>query len=196
MKRANSKSHAAKFFQAVRERTVSEPIAWQMTADSLLRAAREICQLVVSDHSKSQASVGTPVQPSLVPVYMMLIGLAIENLAKAIYVAKALALGIEKPNPERFVHQLLELFEEIHFDINETEVFLIERLEVFVTWAGRYPVPKKSSEMLPRDLPSGGYGIRTFVSIGEIQHIEDLVARLEIALEQAKSEKRNGAKAG
>jgi hypothetical protein len=167
-----------------------------MTADSLLRAARQIRQLVVSDHSQPQATVGTPVQPSLVPVYMMLMGLAIENLAKAIHVAKSLASGIEKPNPERFVHQLLELFEEIHFDINETEVFLIERLEVFVTWAGRYPVPKKSSEMLPRDLPSGGYGIRSYVSIGEIQQIEDLILRLEIALEQAKSEKRNGAKAG
>jgi hypothetical protein len=196
MKRENCKSHAAKFFQAMRERTVSEPTAWQMTADSLLRAARQICQLVVSDHSQPQASVGTPVQPNLVPVYMMFMGLAIENLAKAIFVAREHYFGQENSKPESLGHKLLDLFDRIQFEVNEAEYFLVERLEIFVVWAGRYPVPKSAKDMLPRVVPPGGHSVRTYLSIGEIQHIEDLVARLEIALEQAKSEKRNGAKAG
>jgi len=72
------------------------------------------------------------------PVYVMLVGLAMENLAKGVLVAK---------NPQHFsdgkkpTHRLTKYIKECGLCLSAKQVALLPEVEACVVWAGRYPVP-------------------------------------------------------
>lgn len=70
------------------------------------------------------------------------------------------------------------MLERAGITLNEAESYLVERLEVFVTWAGRYPIPLTLEGYLPRTAPHGGSGsLRTYIS-SDPDMIESLAERL------------------
>jgi hypothetical protein len=75
-------------------------------------------------------------------------------------------------------HDLLRLLGRAGITLNEAESYLVERLEVFVTWAGRYPIPLTLEGYLPRTAPHGGSGsLRIYLS-SDPDMIECLPERL------------------
>lgn len=76
----------------------------------------------------------------------LLFGLSIENLVKAIRLRKRLD---QQPDGEiKFPgngHQMKKLLDGIQFRPTPDEADLVQRLEQFVIWSGKYPVPKSES---------------------------------------------------
>lgn len=71
---------------------------------------------------------------------MFLVGLAMENLAKAVHVARTRsAVGGDRLIDDLKTHSLLHLLGRVGIELDADEAYLVERLETFVTWAGRYP---------------------------------------------------------
>ncbi|MBI5018115.1 MAG: hypothetical protein HZB55_21835 [Deltaproteobacteria bacterium] len=68
------------------------------------------------------------------PVYLMLCGLALELLYKAIIVAKGLRVDTN--------HKLVDFAAQAGLDLSDKEQGLLEILSESVIWAGRYPVAK------------------------------------------------------
>jgi hypothetical protein len=57
------------------------------------------------------------------------------------------------------------LLERVGITLNEAESYLVERLEVFATWAGRYRIPLTLEGYLPRTAPHAGSGsLRIYIS--------------------------------
>ena len=86
----------------------------------------------------------------LFPVRMMLLGLALENLAKGLIVAKnpaAVKTQMTKDGPKLVYpwgarHLSVELLEEHVLDLRATEKEVVNILGEFVPWAGRFPAPR------------------------------------------------------
>jgi len=79
----------------------------------------------------------------------MLFGFAIENLLKAIIIAKeprTINEGNLRDWPSNG-HKLILLAEKADIPLNEQQKDMVHRLEVFVEWTGRYPVPKKPTQI-------------------------------------------------
>jgi len=74
------------------------------------------------------------------PVYLMLCGMSLELLYKAIVVAKG-----EKPNTNS--HKLTDLASNAGVSLTEQEVGLLEILSESIIWDGRYPVPKEQKHI-------------------------------------------------
>jgi hypothetical protein len=80
--------------------------------------------------------------------YMLMAGYAVENLLKAICVKRLSLKGIPKIGFGGGPDQIPPRHEYVNFairelgDITDDERALLERLSVFVKWAGRYPVDK------------------------------------------------------
>jgi hypothetical protein len=74
-------------------------------------------------------------------VAMLLAGLALENLAKGLVIRRegldgaALPKGLSKHETRRYLDRA-------KVDLSTAEQKLVSRLEAYVVWAGRYPVPK------------------------------------------------------
>ncbi len=136
------------------------PDAWRMTADSLMRAARALVPLIDADtHAALDPSPSTFDDP-VFPVYMLLAGFAIENLAKAKLVAGGSfpATVGDDLAPELKSHKLLNLLHQAELTLSDEESYLAQRLQAFVEWGGRYPIPAKLEGQLPRTHPLGGWG--------------------------------------
>jgi hypothetical protein len=75
-------------------------------------------------------------------VAMLLAGLAVENLAKGLVIRREgldrgeLPKGLDK-------HETLAYLDRGKFKLTADERRLVKRLEGYVVWAGRYPVPKR-----------------------------------------------------
>ena len=119
-----------------------------------------------------------PTGPEIVPaevgfVAMMLAGLALENLAKALVIRRE---GLGAASSGRLPaylekHGIRVYLSRGKFKLSMEDRELVERLERFVMWAGRYPVPKNVQ----------GYG-EVHVGDSDIQRFRDLYARLDQAL--------------
>lgn len=165
--------------EIVRERQfelgATEPIAWKGTASRLKRAAdhlfevyhgasvRSIDRLVKEVKEGNSPPPGTSNSRSLdgqeledhldgqlIGVYMFLMGYAIENLLKAILMVQ---------HPEYFratekmtdiqSHNLASLSVRCRIVVSEEERKLLDRLAMYIDWAGKYPVPLLSTKMPP-----------------------------------------------
>ena len=73
------------------------------------------------------------------PVFLMLYGMALELLFKAVAVASG--------NEPEFSHDLMELAQGAGVDITEYESNQLALLTQSIIWAGRYPVPKKTDTL-------------------------------------------------
>jgi hypothetical protein len=81
-------------------------------------------------------------------VYMMLLGMAVENVLKAMLVAKNPALvESQKLATEFKTHDLLSLWERLGLRRCETYDRLLRRLRAFIDAFGRYPVTALKRDM-------------------------------------------------
>jgi hypothetical protein len=121
--------------------------AWLRSGLMLKRAADE---LAPTFQAELQATVRltstdggddelTSSPPPLGPTYMMLAGLAVENLAKALIVSRRPAEATRITN----FHLNERLLKEAEVESDYGELDLVRRLRTFLIWAGRYPVPKQ-----------------------------------------------------
>lgn len=84
------------------------------------------------------------------PVFKMLMGLSFENLLKGIIVAQRGTSGSTgKLDKDVGVHRMIDLLTppvRAAISISTEEETLLKDLEGYVTWAGRYPFPKREPE--------------------------------------------------
>ncbi|NLX13578.1 MAG: hypothetical protein GXY44_07995 [Phycisphaerales bacterium] len=83
------------------------------------------------------------------PIQKMLIGLSFENLLKGLLVAMgrpAREKGyLSKDLREHRMRQLINKFKRSELQLTEQEIDMLVRLENYVIWQGRYPVPCSSN---------------------------------------------------
>lgn len=169
--------------------TAANPDGWGFVAETLKTGADELLavhqrsleewrQLFAQARPESPAETFAEIQlgPFLVPVYLMLAGLALENLAKAIGVSRKPELA--EPNSQGKIanlgHIRRSLFARLEIDLADDEAELVDRLEPFVRWAGRYPTPLSAQELA---------GQRSFVIPCDPAAIDALFARLQAELQ-------------
>jgi hypothetical protein len=107
--------------------------------DAFLRSGGEVSELLADMDGG----------PFLTPIYLMLSGLAIENLAKGIAVARNPQHG--EPNAKGEVvawgHLSRDLLTGLRIKVDADDGALVDRLSLFVEWAGRYPVARSVARM-------------------------------------------------
>jgi hypothetical protein len=155
------------------------PRAWGEVARDLHRAAGLLWNRIESGTTDGEKadwfmSVGK--------IALMLEGLAVEMFAKAIRVSRdpGLIRGGQWTGPKG--HRLPGLLAAVGFELaSPVERDLVARLAAFVSWAGRYPIPKDYRESKPRlkgenklELAPG-----TYYSTGDQHYVERLIARLD-----------------
>ena len=145
------------------EATAQNPGGWLATAEALKRSA----DLVFAESDQewlraylaweksewpdlAETLADVQAAPFLWPVYLQLAGLALENLAKGIAVARDPSL-VAPDSKGRLVrkwgHINAALFSKLGIELDAEEAALVERLGVYVEWAGRYPVPRFAMQL-------------------------------------------------
>jgi hypothetical protein len=169
-------------FRTMFERTAELPLTWRLMAESLLRAARALVPLIEADWRASQDPDQEEFEHPVAEVYMLLAGLAIENLAKAMLVE-----GSPTPVTKKGVlvrrllsHDLVKLFDQTGLTFTADEIDLAERLQVFVQWAGRYPLPVRVDDQLPRMQRTGGSAPPNYITSSDFDDINALAAKLSL----------------
>ena len=81
-------------------------------------------------------------------VALLLIGLAVENITKAMLIQKS-------PGSSPRGHNLLSLARDTGIKLAHSEEEVLSLLTEFVTWAGRYPVPNKINDSFDRAYSPG-----------------------------------------
>jgi len=202
----SSASELSLWAETAVEEATSGP-AWRFSSDSLWRSAQHIRRLHERDVKLGRAGVSRrhtrevrlmevimrryhrPPPAPVAHVYMMLAGLALEGLAKGLIVAR---------DPSRVTvsrsgghvdlrwpgsgHLSAALVDQAAFVLTPVERRLIERLGIFVRWAGRYPVPRAIVELAPHP---GETEPRASWSHGDFEAVSALRTRLRRALDDA-----------
>lgn len=89
------------------------------------------------------------------PPASLLMGLAIENMSKALlvqaYAARGEAVVVNGRLLQRLTsgHAVVDLLKEAAVELDQNERDLVDRLRESVIWAGRYPVPKTMADYAP-----------------------------------------------
>jgi hypothetical protein len=94
---------------------------------------------------------------SMFPVAYMLAGLAIENAIKGVRLDQ---LGTDDPYDPRVkkitrTHDLMKLAQDTIPELIEPNRSLLEKLQQYVTWLGRYPRPRTPHNYMKEDPESG-----------------------------------------
>ncbi len=128
--------------QMLFDAVVDSPGAWLLSALTLWDASRRL-------HPIEQPSRDG--ERFLQSVFYMLLALSFENLLKGMMVLQGEPVSVNnKLNPYFATHGLERYAKEIDsgiFDINGAEMVLLKQLEPYLTYAGRYPLPKKPSDV-------------------------------------------------
>jgi hypothetical protein len=154
-----------------------DTVVWVMRADELfaafeLLAARDVC---------------TPGElPEVDGVAYMIAGFAVEVLMKALIIQKE--SGVDSKGQFQLKnHDLLKLADRAGLTISDDEKRLLERLQEYAIWAGRYPIPLASEPMRPRELPGGGFAPITCHFVGQDwDGVRTLVRELKALLPEVK----------
>jgi hypothetical protein len=127
-------------------RQADHPRIWELKAAELEYAAEVLWNRQLSDIPLQLSKKAAP--PAAIGVVLMLYGLAIENLAKAIIVASGSPL--DKNGRISFKkHKLAELVRSTRIRVTSKDESFLNKLTAFVEWAGRYPVPLSFLKMQP-----------------------------------------------
>jgi hypothetical protein len=156
--------------------SAQEPVRWRASAKTLWRAARAVERTHLDDVRNDRVGASTlltherrlmhvifrrshrPPPMPVAPVYLMLAGLALEALAKGVLVADGRVeihgnggkLEFRWGMSEHLTPQMLTAS---GIALNASERATIDRLAMFVRWAGRYPAPKLAAELPPAYRP-------------------------------------------
>jgi hypothetical protein len=166
----------------------SLPAAWQISADELL-AASQVLRERGESFDRGSLAVGDPVPPSgrLGAVELMLRGMAVECLLKALWLEQGNALvdsGHYLGVPGAGSHDLPQLASVAAFTLRVHEKDLLRRLSHFIEYGGRYPVPRDSSKLMLTRTPGGGrVAATTWSTPSDNELFDALVLRLEALLE-------------
>ena len=128
-------------------KVISEsPKSWMAQALFLQKAAARLDvmnrqnKVAVMDQIKSELF-------QMFPVYRMLMGMSMENLLKSIIISRGLPAGQDGKLDSTFNgHNLNGLASRVGFARDERERELFDELTEFITWLGRYPIPKRAEE--------------------------------------------------
>jgi len=146
-----------------------EPLSWWLTAISLRRASEILLRTVRSDSIKLRnTKVGDQIQPSVSLIYLFLVALCVENLAKGILIGRDPSTII-KSGLVNFDgignHELKTLLvQDCKIKFSKDERDFLSRLEAILKWAGRYPIPKRFQEFLPRQFGNSWGQVKFFSS--------------------------------
>lgn len=112
----------------------------------------------------------------LLPTFLLLYGLAIENASKGLLVAKdsSIVKSVIKWKVKEGGHNLRELYTATGLSVATDEQELLDALTQAVLWAGRYPVPKNHE-----DKPNFGIYLGPFFKNPEIDSIVDNFSKLK-----------------
>jgi hypothetical protein len=169
------------FWDDQHKKLASNPLSWTINADGLLRSFELLTAQTIEDQNAREMSRNKYI-PRLWPTAMMLAGFAAECMLKAIFVSQNPAFN-SSGKFDATTHDLLKLADGVDLPLTKDERILLERLEQFLTWAGRYPVPLYAQDMHPRTLPSGGSAPLTSGWIAEdFQQARAFLSRLRNCL--------------
>lgn len=159
-KRLLDPSSSPAFLLTQFEKVGREPDMWHTSAYGLKHAADAVLAKIKADMTALASGKPSAKHFRKLPVvyaYMLLAGLAIENLIKGLSIKKDSAL-IDNGKLDQSLgkHDLLALARKAGVRLTEEERSLVERLTEYVIWAGRYPIPKRSDSYLLRG--AGGSG--------------------------------------
>lgn len=140
--------HATNF-----EWLAKEPHLWRRSADDLKFSADvlaerwdEIDQRVIADKSDEWIMLW-----GIGRSYLLLAGLALENLVKGICIKNdPTIVSQQKVEWGRSGHELTDLFDKAGITLDTDELRFIEKLQEFVLWVGRYSLPKRASDYTKR----------------------------------------------
>jgi hypothetical protein len=167
------------FWDKQHKKLASTQIVWVLRADELLRAF-ELLARQAEDDLRLLNENETSHPPSVSGTAIMLGALAIENLLKAIRLPQVTPLFDKRGAFKLDTHDMLKLADDTGIRLSKEEQILLERLEQYLIWAGRYPIPLFSEETRPRTLPNGGIAPRTFHAFpGDFAAIAAFAGRLK-----------------
>jgi hypothetical protein len=123
--------------------TIRDWRTWQEKAHSLRRAAIIIRNEALRDWDNRKIHGSKTVEPpALEGVITFLNGSTIENLVKALWVQKNDPVNKKGELDEKLQHKLKVLLMDVEFELLDGEIELLLRIENYVKWAGRYPMPR------------------------------------------------------
>jgi hypothetical protein len=158
----------------------SEPYLWMRKAQEVRRAA-DVLWSQFTIELKAFSNGEDSEEPFFGDVAVMLYGLTIENLLKAGLAAKGLAIS-SKGNFGQKSHNLQSLSADFGLALLPEEAELLERLQHFVEWVGRYPIPLYREGLYPRDLLDGSKSVLYGLSTADGGHITNLIQKIEALL--------------
>lgn len=128
-------------------RHATSPLIWELSGVTLRYGAEVTLRQVLADTAvRLKHRRRKSLRPSLHGVCLMLFGLAIENLAKAVIVSRRSPL--DSVGQVRFRnHDLPSLIREAGLSVSGEELILLQRLQGFIEWAGKYPSPRRARGM-------------------------------------------------
>jgi hypothetical protein len=95
----------------------------------------------------------------LLSVFMLLAGVAIEDLTKGIYIRRKKTDVSTGKFPDVLTHHnVFNLLNQLAVSLTAKEEALVKRLQTFVSWAGKYAVPKDVKDTIPIRHADGRFG--------------------------------------
>lgn len=122
---------------------------------------------------------------SLIGIYFLLMGYALENLVKAI----CMIVHPEYFTPNKLTgiktHNLRELCTRCSIDLDKDELILLDKLSEYVEWMGKYPIPLELGKMYPKQQSNGTWKHRgeAFHGREAQQEVDELYTKLLTMLE-------------
>jgi len=171
------------FYNEVFEATALTASSWALTAHRLKHAGdllyeayrQELKQMVSGPSLVSLDNI------SLVTSATLLIGLAFENILKAIIVQNEPNI-IENGKLKKWPssgHNQLQLAQKARLDLDDTERDVLNRLSSFVVWAGRYPIPRSSDDFAIIQLAEPDKFVPIPIEHDEKSRVDNLFKKLE-----------------
>ena len=162
----------------------NSPHAWESRARDLLAAAT-----VLRQHRESMDSNSAPAPAALIhPAELMLDGMAIECLLKAVWVKRGQKLAKDGKYlgvPGAGDHDLGQLAGALKLKLSALEKDTLRRLSHFIEYGGRYPVPKNAEKLQLTRAPTGGRAAATTWSTpSDYVHFETVISRLNQLLNE------------
>ena len=157
------------------------PGTWQSCAENLLGAAAVLRrQRLLQGPEPVQLPAGCLLQPP----ELMLSGMAVECLCKALWLKRDGTLAkdgkfIGVPAVGMGGHDLVTLSTVVGLDMSDAERDCLQRLSQFIVYGGRYPIPKNAEDLRMTKRPGGGESESTsWNSPGDQCLLDGLLARL------------------
>ncbi len=146
-------------YDEVFEATALTPGIWLQFARRLKYAGDTLYEKYQEHYHEVQRGLDSVVDTltfSLNITSTLLYGLAFENILKAILIQDD-PCRVQNGKLVKWPgggHDLTALVEAAGLDLGSQSAQLLERLSMFVTWAGRYPVPIREKDMFTRQYPT------------------------------------------